>query len=61
VYGMKESTLHYHFFGSKMKQYQHLEKDDAIKTMVTDFVQSVETKVYEYPEQWYNYYDFWQQ
>jgi len=61
VYGMKERTLHYHFFGSKMKHYQHLERDEAIKTMVADFVQSVEAKVYEYPEQWYNYYDFWQQ
>jgi predicted LPLAT superfamily acyltransferase len=60
VYGMKESTYHYHFFASGIKEYLYLEKDEMVQQMMNDFVDSMETKVKTYPEQWYNYYNFWQ-
>ena len=60
VYGMKESTFHYHFFASKVKEYPDLEQDAIVKQMMLDFVDDMECKVKAYPEQWYNYYDFWQ-
>ena len=60
VYGMKESTFHYHFFASEVKEYPNLEKDNGIEQMVTDFVSDMERKVRQYPDQWYNYYNFWQ-
>ncbi|WP_214073202.1 hypothetical protein [Mucilaginibacter sp. dw_454] len=60
VFGMKESTFHYHFFASEIKEYSDLERDDLSQQIMTDFVDSVEIKVKKYPEQWYNYYSFWQ-
>ena len=61
VYGMKESTYHYHFYGSEIKDYSYLERDDAVQQIVRDFVADMESKVKKYPEQWYNYYNFWEQ
>ncbi|MDB5135142.1 MAG: lipid biosynthesis acyltransferase [Mucilaginibacter sp.] len=60
VYGMKESTFHYHFFASEVKEYSDLEQDVAVQQMMADFVEDMEIKVKTYPEQWYNYYNFWQ-
>jgi len=60
VYGMKESTFHYHFFASKIKEYPGLDNDAMAEQLITDFVDDMEVKVKKYPEQWYNYYNFWQ-
>jgi len=60
VYGMKESTWHYHFFSSKIKDYSDLEMEEASRHILQDFVDYMESKVKKYPEQWYNYYNFWQ-
>jgi predicted LPLAT superfamily acyltransferase len=60
VYAMKESTFHYHFFASPLKEYIYLEKDAIIQQMLNDFVSDMGSKVKMYPEQWYNYYNFWQ-
>jgi len=59
VFAMKESTFHYHFFATEIKDYLHLDKDIMMQQMLTDFVSYMEEKVKKYPEQWYNYYDFW--
>ena len=60
VLAAKEKTFHYHFFASELKEYLYLEKDDAVQQMINDFVAYMEVKVKQYPEQWYNYYNFWQ-
>jgi len=60
VYALKESTYHYHFFASELKEYLYLEKGDTIQQVFHDFVDYMEIKVKKYPEQWYNYYNFWQ-
>jgi len=60
VFAMKETNLHYHFFASEIKEYSTQSKDEFIKVMLTEFAAEMEKKVKDYPEQWFNYYDFWQ-
>ena len=60
VFAMKETNLHYHFFASGIKDYAHLNKETLMQQMLDDFVAEMESKVKKYPEQWYNYYNFWQ-
>jgi predicted LPLAT superfamily acyltransferase len=60
VFAMKESPVHYHFFASGIKSYDYSKKQDVMQDMLTDFSQAMEEKVRRYPEQWYNYYNFWQ-
>lgn len=60
VYGMKEGIFHYHFFASEPKEYTDVTNKPAVEQLITDFVNDMEIKVKKYPEQWYNYYDFWQ-
>lgn len=60
VYALKESALHYHFFSSPVKDYSDLPKGEGMQQLIGDFINSFESKVKTYPEQWYNYYNFWQ-
>jgi predicted LPLAT superfamily acyltransferase len=59
VYALKESALHYHFFASPVKDYSDLGRDKGMEQLIGDFITSFENKVKTYPEQWYNYYNFW--
>ncbi|MEJ7766919.1 MAG: lipid A biosynthesis acyltransferase [Chitinophagaceae bacterium] len=61
VFAMKESDFHYHFFASGIKEYGHLNRNHVKQEMLRDFTAEMETKVRAYPEQWYNYYNFWQE
>ncbi|RAW00140.1 LpxL/LpxP family acyltransferase [Pseudochryseolinea flava] len=61
TFAFKETASHYHFFGGKPMQ----RLDDESKAMfserlLTTFVSDLETKIKMYPEQWFNYYNFWQ-
>ena len=59
VFAMKENTFHYHFFSTDVKDYSVYDKEELISHMLKDFTKEMETKVKAYPEQWFNYYDFW--
>ena len=59
VFAVKENSLHYHLFASKIKQYDQLKKEAMMQQMLTDFAAAMEEKVTKYPEQWFNYYNFW--
>ncbi|MEO7489662.1 MAG: lipid A biosynthesis acyltransferase [Ferruginibacter sp.] len=61
VFAVKESNLHYHFFASEIKNYEQLSKTSAMQAMLDDFTTEMDTKVKAYPQQWFNYYDFWAQ
>jgi predicted LPLAT superfamily acyltransferase len=61
VFAMKESNFHYHFFASEIKNYHHLSKENRMRQMLEDYAAEMEKKVKQYPVQWYNYYNFWQQ
>jgi predicted LPLAT superfamily acyltransferase len=54
VFAVKESDAHYHFFASK-PQVTTGSIDDVLK----NYIQAVEEKLRAYPEQWFNFYDFW--
>jgi predicted LPLAT superfamily acyltransferase len=60
VFAFKESALHYHFFGSALQQRNETEvKTQFTDRLVSKFVDELEQKVKLYPEQWFNYYNFW--
>jgi predicted LPLAT superfamily acyltransferase len=59
VFAVKESNLHYHLFASKIKNYEHLDKAVVMQEMLQEFSKEMEIKVKQYPEQWFNYYNFW--
>ena len=62
VFALKETALHYHFFASAIKDYSKLGKENGPQANVEMIsLAEMETKVKQYPEQWYNYYNFWQQ
>ncbi len=61
VFAMKESSFHYHLFASEIKNYHQPSKESRTQQMFNDFVAEMEIKVKQYPVQWYNYYNFWQQ
>lgn len=59
VFAVKENNLHYHLFASKLKTYQYTDKENVMQEMLAEFAKEMEIKVKQYPEQWFNYYDFW--
>jgi len=60
VFALKESTLHYHFFASEIKDYAGFSKESMMQEMLNDFAAEMEKKVKQYPGQWFNYYNFWE-
>lgn len=60
VFALKERPLHYHFFASAPKVYSGLDKRRELPVILNAFCAEMENKVRKYPEQWYNYYNFWQ-
>lgn len=60
VFAFKESDKHYHFYGSDILQRFNAEsKKDFAQRLAQQYVVDLENKIKEYPEQWFNYYDFW--
>ena len=60
VFAFKESLRHYHFFGSALIMREEGEsKADFMERLLSSFVNQLEQKVKLYPEQWFNYYNFW--
>jgi predicted LPLAT superfamily acyltransferase len=59
VFAAKISNTRYFFHGSEPMIYTHLPKKDQPAQMLADFVSKMETMARLYPEQWFNYFDFW--
>jgi predicted LPLAT superfamily acyltransferase len=60
VFGFKETMRHYHLFGSKPFLQQPDEtKQEFRERLLSGFITEVEQKIRMYPEQWFNYYNFW--
>lgn len=63
VYAMKERHMHYHFHATPAKMYKYPGnlklRDLKLQEMIKDYVSSLENMVRTYPDQWFNYYDFW--
>jgi predicted LPLAT superfamily acyltransferase len=60
VFAFKETGTHYHLYASQPRQYQGLSKDEMMEALLQDFAQAMEEKTRLYPEQWFNYYNFWE-
>jgi predicted LPLAT superfamily acyltransferase len=60
VFAVKESKLHYHLFASEIRNYTTVAKNEIMQYMLTEYVTEIEKKVKKYPEQWFNYYNFWE-
>jgi predicted LPLAT superfamily acyltransferase len=56
VYGVKTGWTKYNFFARPFRQ---ATSESKIKDMVKDYATDLEGMVKQYPEQWFNYYDFW--
>ena len=60
VFACKEKGRHYHFFASAPQIMANLPRQEAMQAMLADFASAMEEKAKQYPEQWFNYYNFWQ-
>ncbi|MBS1754343.1 MAG: lipid A biosynthesis acyltransferase [Ferruginibacter sp.] len=60
VFAVKENNMHYHLFASAIKDYSHLSKEELIPHMLNDYSAEMEIKLKKYPEQWFNYFNFWE-
>jgi len=58
VFAFKETNFHYHFFAEPARLYEG-RGTVGMEKMLHDYVQILEAKLKQYPEQWFNYYDFW--
>lgn len=64
AFAMKEGPLHYHFYATPPKIYD-LPKGKRISTedlmpVLHDYIIALEAILKKYPEQWFNYYGFWE-
>jgi len=60
VFAFKERSTHYHLYGSLLLHRDDQEsKRDFIDRLLSSFVQELEEKIKMYPDQWFNYYNFW--
>jgi predicted LPLAT superfamily acyltransferase len=64
VFAMKEKKSHYHFFATPLKSYYQeklniQKRKRAVEYIIRDYISELEKIIYQYPEQWFNYFDFW--
>jgi predicted LPLAT superfamily acyltransferase len=65
VFSVKESATHYHFFATEpillKRTRSEAQTDEAAKGLLKNYLTEFEKMVHRYPEQWFNYYDFWKE
>lgn len=61
VFAMKETARHYHFYATAPKVYENKDKsrDELLNELMRDYIKELESKVRKYPNQFFNFYDFW--
>ncbi len=60
VFAFKETSMHYHLYASEVKEYSGLSKNGLMQQVLLEFAGAMEAKAKLYPEQWFNYYNFWE-
>ncbi len=60
VFAFKETDFHYHLYASEVKTYEGTGKEAMMQQLLQEFAAAMEEKAKLYPEQWFNYYNFWQ-
>lgn len=56
VYAIKESTRHYLYSATKPVISQ-----ESPENILKEYISTLEEKVKQYPEQWFNFYNFWEE
>lgn len=59
IFVMKESTRDYTVYVSRIEACKELKSRDRMAAMAGNFVAELERMVRKYPDQWFNFYDFW--
>ena len=62
VFAMKSTFTHYKFSATKPRIYtatKTITKSNLVSQALNEFKAEMEKKLYHYPSQWFNYYDFW--
>lgn len=61
VSAVKETDTHYHFFATKpyLDLNANLTKEERISNLLDLYILELEKTLASYPEQWFNYYYFW--
>jgi len=63
VFAMKDSKTHYHFYATPAKKYEYppnlIKRNAVLEKIIKEYVFELENIINKYPEQWFNYYDFW--
>jgi predicted LPLAT superfamily acyltransferase len=64
VFAMKENKKNYHFFASPPRYYRQEglqeKRDHTILAIIKEYICEMEKTIRKYPEQWFNYYNFWE-
>jgi predicted LPLAT superfamily acyltransferase len=65
AFAMKEGRKQYHFHATLPKRYEipkgkRISEED-IRPVLLDYIDALEIMLKKYPEQWFNYYDFWKE
>lgn len=64
VFAMKESDRGYHFYASQPEYFRQeglqQRRDRTIHSIIKKYITELEKILRKYPEQWFNYYDFWE-
>ncbi|RYE24346.1 MAG: lipid A biosynthesis acyltransferase [Sphingobacteriales bacterium] len=58
VFGFKEGNFRYRYYSYPHKTYEG-RGTTGMELMLNDYVAILEDKIRQYPDQWFNYYDFW--
>lgn len=57
VYGVKASATHYHCFARPLRQ---ATSQTTLRSIMEDYAHDLEGMVKSYPDQWFNFFDFWE-
>jgi len=65
AFAFKETALHYHFYATPLKIYPRIknlnDRKEVSGMILYDYIEILEKMVQKYPEQWFNFYEFWEE
>ncbi len=64
VMAMNETSKHYHFYATPPKKFRApkspADRNNLVNMMLEGYITNLENILLKYPDQWFNFYDFWQ-
>ncbi len=63
AFAMKDGRKHYHFYATPPKKYDipagKRISSEHLRPILDDYIKALEIMLKKYPEQWFNYFNFW--